>query len=203
MTSANYGATAGNGLFTLQANAGCVWQAVSQSDWITVNLGNNWSGSGTIGYLVAANTGAARSGTITAGGLTFTVNQASGCTYTLSSNSANVSSNSTTGSFNISSDTGCDITAVSNAPFITITSETNSGNGTISYSITANTTAQNRTGTITVGGQIFTINQSSSCTYSVGLASLSINSTGGNGNITVTTQPDVIGKQSARMLGLR
>jgi hypothetical protein len=90
-------------------------------------------------------------------------------------------STSTTGSFNISSGTGCDYTAVSNASFITINSGASSGNGIISYSITA--------GTITVAGQVFTINQSSGCTYNVNPATHSLNPAGGSGTITVTTQP--------------
>jgi hypothetical protein len=69
----NLDAAGGNRTFTISANGGCEWHAVSQNDWITVNLGANWSGSGTIGYTVTANTtSAARTGTITAGGQTFT-----------------------------------------------------------------------------------------------------------------------------------
>ncbi|HPD50181.1 MAG TPA: hypothetical protein P5187_10260 [Smithellaceae bacterium] len=53
----------------------------------------------------------------------------------------------------------CAWTAVSNNPWITITGgASGTGNGTVTYSITANSGAE-RTGTITVGGQTFTIIQ--------------------------------------------
>ncbi len=78
-SSENLDAAGGNRTFTISANGGCQWNAVSQYDWITINLGASWSGSGTIGYTVAANTtSAARTGIITAGGQNFTVNQAAG-----------------------------------------------------------------------------------------------------------------------------
>ncbi|MGI8494556.1 MAG: choice-of-anchor Q domain-containing protein [Pyrinomonadaceae bacterium] len=70
-------ATGGDRTFTIQANGGCQWNALTQNDWITINLGSSWSGSGTVGYTVAPNTATtARTGTITVAGQTFTVNQA-------------------------------------------------------------------------------------------------------------------------------
>ena len=58
----------------------CTWTAVSNASWITVTGGSSGNGNGTVSYSVAANTGSQRSGTITIGGKTFTVYQASGCT---------------------------------------------------------------------------------------------------------------------------
>lgn len=61
---------------------------------------------------------------------------------------------------------GCTWTAVSNDPWITITGgASGTGIGTVTYSITANSGAE-RIGTITVGGQTFTITQNAytSCT---------------------------------------
>ena len=49
---------------------------------------------------------------------------------------------------------------MSNAGFITITSATSgTGNGTVNYSVAANPTAGVRSGTITIAGQTFTVNQ--------------------------------------------
>jgi hypothetical protein len=76
-TSANFVAAKTNSTFTISAYPDCVWHALSQNDWITVNLGANWSGPGTVAYSVAANTSnAPRTGTITVGGNTFTITQA-------------------------------------------------------------------------------------------------------------------------------
>ena len=68
------------------AGAGCTWAATSNAGWITVTGGASGSGNGSVTYTVGANGGAARSGTITAAGQTFTLNQAAvGATYSLSS----------------------------------------------------------------------------------------------------------------------
>src|SRR5207244_2107025 len=70
--------------FQVQTSAGCNWTAVSNDAWITVTAGASGTGTGTVTYTVAANSGPQRVGTITAGGQTFTVTQAAGCTYQLS-----------------------------------------------------------------------------------------------------------------------
>jgi hypothetical protein len=54
----------------------CARTAASAAPWVTITAGATGSGSGTIGYAVAANGGAARTGTLTIAGQTFTVTQA-------------------------------------------------------------------------------------------------------------------------------
>jgi len=158
-TDQSFPGTGGTGSFNVNVRAGCSWTAASNVPWITVTLGNNGTGSGTVSYSVAANNGPARTGTIIAGGQAFTVFQASGCVYTLSPTSATIPATGGTGSFNISSAAGCPWTAVSNADWITITSgSSGTGSGTISFSI-ASFTGDPRTGTISVGGQTFTVVQ--------------------------------------------
>ena len=56
--------------------------------WLAISAGSGTTGSGTLNYSVAANAGLARTGTITVGGQAFTVNQAAGCSYSLSPTSA-------------------------------------------------------------------------------------------------------------------
>src|SRR5205085_2296676 len=58
------------------AGSGCAWTASSGASWVTITSGASGSGNGTVGYSVAANTGAARSATLTIATKTFTVNQA-------------------------------------------------------------------------------------------------------------------------------
>lgn len=73
-------ATAGGGpgatAITITAGTGCVWTAASNANWLTITSTPNGSGNGSVTYSVAANTGAARTGTLTVAGQTFTVNQA-------------------------------------------------------------------------------------------------------------------------------
>jgi hypothetical protein len=65
------GATA----FDVATQSTCAWTAVSRAAWIAVTNNPNGSGNGRIELAVAANDGAARSGTVTVGTQSFTVNQ--------------------------------------------------------------------------------------------------------------------------------
>jgi len=79
LTPASVGATSAGmtGIVTVTAATGCPWTATSNAAWITVATGASGSGNGTVSYSVAVNaTGAARTGTLTVGGRTFTVTQA-------------------------------------------------------------------------------------------------------------------------------
>lgn len=75
-SSASAGSGASTGSFTVTTSSGCTWSASSNASWLTTSSSGN--GSGTVNYSVAANTGAARSGTISVGGQSFTVSQQAG-----------------------------------------------------------------------------------------------------------------------------
>ena len=67
----------------------------------------------------------------------------------------------------VTAGSACAWTAASNADWITVTGGARgTGNGTASFTAAANTGAP-RSGTLTVAGQTFTINQAESCTFSV------------------------------------
>jgi Putative binding domain, N-terminal len=75
-TSQSSVSTGGTGTVSVLAPGGCNWQAVSNASWITLTSAASGSGSGTVSYAVAANPGtAARSGSLTIAGQTFTVGQ--------------------------------------------------------------------------------------------------------------------------------
>jgi subtilisin family serine protease len=70
-------ATAATGSVNVIASSGCGWLAAPNADWISITSGGSGSGDGTIEYAVEANTSASpRTGTIVAGGQSFTVDQA-------------------------------------------------------------------------------------------------------------------------------
>jgi len=113
---------------------------------------------------VAANSGAARSGTVSIGGQTFTINQAEGgaasCTYSILPTSE---SSPAAGELNVDSavDTqpGCEWTATSNAAWITITSgSSGTGDGTVLMDVASNA-GSGRSGTVTIAGETFTVSQ--------------------------------------------
>ena len=82
-TSQSVAASGGTGNIAVATEAGCVWSAGSNVSWIAITSGKNGNGPGTVAFATAASTGPARSGTLTVAGQTFTVTQASGCSYAL------------------------------------------------------------------------------------------------------------------------
>jgi hypothetical protein len=91
------------------------------------------------------------------------------CTYTLASTSQSFAASSGNGSVAVTvAGTNCNWTAGSNANWITVTSGTNySGNGTVSFSFTANSLNDIRNGTITIANQTFTVYQGKEFTTDV------------------------------------
>ncbi|OLB61519.1 MAG: hypothetical protein AUI11_09380 [Acidobacteria bacterium 13_2_20CM_2_66_4] len=69
---------------TVGAGSTCNWTATSNASFITITSAASGTGSGTLSASVAANTGAARTGTVTTGGQTVTVNQSAGGGATIS-----------------------------------------------------------------------------------------------------------------------
>jgi len=74
-TTASWGVTGGAGSASVTTVPGCAWTAASSAPWITVTSGGSGNGNGSVGYTVAVNAGAARTGTITMAGRTLTINQ--------------------------------------------------------------------------------------------------------------------------------
>jgi hypothetical protein len=186
-TSANVPAAGGTGSVTVTTSAGCPWTATSNASWLTVTAGASGSGGGTVQYSAAATGSVARSGALTIGGQTFTVNQASGCSIGLPSPpSQSVPAGGAKNTVNVTAGAGCAWTAASGVPWITITSgASGSGNGAVAYTVDANA-GPARSGALTIGGQTFTVNQASGCTYQVNPTSFSVGLLGGTRSVTIT-----------------
>jgi uncharacterized protein (TIGR03437 family) len=75
-TGQSFGYSGGSASVTVTAGAACSWTAVSNASWLAITSSPSGSGNGTVTFGVAANSGAARNGTLTIGGQTFTVQQA-------------------------------------------------------------------------------------------------------------------------------
>jgi len=160
-TSQNVTVSATTGTVTVTAGGGCTWTATGNVPWLAVTSGASGTGNGPVGFSVAANTGAARSGTMTIAGQTFTVNQAA-CTYSIAPETEGVGPNDGAGSVTISTTSGCQWTAVSNVPWITIASASSgTGNGTVSYRFLVNPGPLRR-GTITIADRTLTVIQQGS-----------------------------------------
>jgi subtilisin family serine protease len=83
------------------------------------------------------------------------------CTFVLSASSQQISSSGASGTVNLTAPTNCEYSIKSNVAWITVTSpNVGSSNGTISFTAAANPIPDaQRTGTITIGDQTFTIIQ--------------------------------------------
>ena len=143
-------------------------------------------------YSAAANSQTqTRQGTLTIGGQTFTVNQAAAaCSFTISPATLSVAANGASSSTSITTTSSCPWSSQSNAGWITITTATGgTGNGSVGFTVSGNTTSSQRTGTLTVAGRTFTVTQAAntSCTYALGAASQTVLPGGGQASVTLTT----------------
>jgi hypothetical protein len=194
-TSASIGASGVSGQFTVNIGDSCTWSASSNATWLRVTGGSSGSGTGTVLFQADTNTGCAgRQGTITAAGKTFTLSQAAG-TGTFSLSPGTVSPPAAAGStaVTVNATPGCPWTASSNAAWLSVSPTSGTGPGTPGVSWGENT-GPARTGTVTIAGQTFTVNQSGAqapvCTsFSISPAVLNVPSPAGSQAVTVTGSP--------------
>ena len=161
VTAASVGSDASNGSLTVAASAGCNWTANSNVGWLTVTAGSSGTGPSNVAYAVASNASncTARVGTLSVAGELFTVTQAAGVgSFALSATSAQVGGRASTNSLTVVASADCTWTATSTNDWITIlTGASGSGTGTVTYVLAV--AATNRTGTLTIAGQTFTVAQ--------------------------------------------
>ena len=101
--------------------------------------------------------------------LSLTLSQTIECSYALASETTSFESDGGNGSAAVIAPDGCDWTATTEDDWIAIIGEANgSGNGSFDFTVDANTTASERSGSITVEGQMLTITQSGvDCSHNV------------------------------------
>jgi hypothetical protein len=109
------------------------------------------------------------------------------CSYSISPTSQSFAASGGTGSVSVTAGTGCTWQAVSNSGFLTITSAANgTGNGTVTYSVASNPNTTPQTGTMTIAGQTFTVNQAGACSYTLNPTSMAFSANGGTSAVSVT-----------------
>jgi hypothetical protein len=202
-------ASGGSGTVGVVAPAVCTWNAVSNTPpWLSV-LSPTGAGSSNVQFVAQANTNAAaRIGTLTVAGLTYTVTQAGApCSYTLGASNLTVASTGASTSFTFSTAaTGCAPVAASYSNWITgVTTNFNGVAGTVSFTADPTPYTTNRVGTIQLGDKTFTVTQSGgTCGYSLSSYGALFGKLGGTGSVigsptalgctpaTGTTQPTII-----------
>ena len=111
------------------------------------------------------------------------------CTYSIAPTSQGFGAGGGANNVGVTAGSGCDWTATSNASWIHVTSgASGSGNGSVGYSVDANTLSTPRSGTMTIAGQTFTVNESgaTACTFSMAPVRANFSSAGGTGTVNVS-----------------
>jgi hypothetical protein len=180
--------------FQVSTATGCAWTASSSVPWITISIGSTGTGSASVFYNVAANTGtASRTGTITVAGETVTITQAgAACTYNLSPLSISLGAGATSASVAVVTSANCPWTVSSNASWLTVTSATSGqGDGTVQFTAAPNTTSAVRVGTLTIGSRAFNVTQAANvCTNTLSSNSVTVGSPASTLSVIVATGDD-------------
>jgi uncharacterized protein (TIGR03437 family) len=189
--SATIPSAGGQGSVQLSTSAGCAWSVTSTVSWVQVTSPAGGSGSAAIAYNVLANNGSAsRSGALMAAGQTHTIVQAAPtpCAYSLSPTSGNVPASGGNVTVTVTAPAGCSWTVTNLPTWIRLTSAgSGTGPGSFTLAISANTSEQRRSGTVTVAGQTFTVEQSGIdvCVPTLSPTGAEFWAAGGVGDITV------------------
>ncbi len=167
----------------------CAWTASSLDMAIAPGGG---TGNGTVAVVVPSNSqSASRVLTATIGGQTFSVNQSGiACIVTLSPYDATMPAGGGSGSVAVNTAPGCAYNTTPGPSWISVTSGGSGvGPGTLVYSVAPNSTTVARSGSLSIGGQTFQVNQDAlacSVTLTPSLAN-PFAAAGGAGSIAIAT----------------
>lgn len=188
--SNNLNSAGGNGTVNVSAASNCTWTATSSCSFVSI-INSAGTGSTTISYTIAQNTGAARTCTITINGQKHSISQDAipSCSYVVQPPSNSFTNTGGAGSLTLSTAANCTWTASSSSTFVSIINSSGTGPATVSYSLEPNVGSTARTCTITINGQKHTISQAATavCSYSIQPTSQSFTSNGGNGTFSINT----------------
>jgi len=109
-SSQTFGASGGSGTVNVTASAGCPWAALPGISWITITSGVSGTGSGSMNYSIAPNSGGARSAAMTIAGRILTINQAAAATpaaFTITASAETGGTISPKGTISVKAGTSC------------------------------------------------------------------------------------------------
>jgi hypothetical protein len=187
-------ATGGSFSVNVITTAGCAWTASSSDPWVTITAGQSGSGSGQVGYTVAANPSPnSRTATLQIANETLTITQPgtpAPCIYTVAPATQAVPAAGGVFSFTITTAANCQWTAATSDPWVGLGQGSGAGTATLSYKVAPNQVTRTRTGTIQVNGETHTITQAGaapSCSFTLDTTSQAVPAAGGTFRVTVKT----------------
>jgi hypothetical protein len=171
-----FGSQGGLGTFFVNTGASCTWTPTFNDPWLTPfpfliphiafpgggpTFGTG-PGPGRVSFNVAPNAGVARTGSISVGNQTFSVDQASGtpvCTFSINPSHAVIDDLGGNLRVVVTAPSSCVWTATSNAGWLSVaTGASGQGTGAVTLKVAVNSGSA-RTGTVTIAGQTFTVSQ--------------------------------------------
>lgn len=147
------------------SGASCLWTAVSNNSWITINSGSSATGSGIVNYSITSNpTTTARSGSMTIAGQTFTITQAgqpvTTCAYSVGAFNTALPSGSGSTTITVTTTSACTWKAIENVSWLSFSNiSTIAGTNSVRLSYTSNTSTSSRSTVITIAGKSYTVTQ--------------------------------------------
>ncbi|MCC6362414.1 MAG: DUF3421 domain-containing protein [Bryobacterales bacterium] len=157
------GAQGGTQTINITAPGGCAWNAIaSDTAWISFPSAGSGSGPGSFPVLIAANqSGATRTGSISAGGQSVSITQsAAACVYTLGESGISIPAAGRSGAVTVTTASGCSWSVNSPDSWVVINSPlSNSGPGVAAFTVLANTAFSRRISNLTIAGRSYEIVQ--------------------------------------------
>ncbi len=194
--SASFGFQGGATSIAVSTAATCAWTARSDAEWVVIQSGASGTGPGTIAVTVVANPDAgAREASVSVAEQSVKLTQQgrTPCTYAIAPDNARFESDGGTGSITITAASHCAWTAVSSDAWIALAAAAGTGDGVVTYTVSAWTGDAERSATIRVEGQAVTIRQARdprTCAYAVTPVDVVLHWHGPGGEIRVTTDAD-------------
>ena len=169
---------------TVRAGGQCAWSASSSAPWITIASATSGSGDAQLQFSVAANTGPARSGSLTIGGRIVTVTQPNGCTYSVSPSTVDVPYAGQAASASVATGAGCVWSAATDTGWISLPQPSGSGAAQVPFTVAANN-GPPRSASLAIAGRVVVVNQASPCSWAFAPPAHQFDAGGGAGNVLV------------------
>jgi hypothetical protein len=158
---------------TVTSASGCAVNASSGSPWLNVTTIQTAPGQFQVSIeAVGDSSDTAQAGIVIIGDQLYHVlrnGNTSVCTYSLGGGPVLLGSRASSGTIGVVTGPGCTWGAITNTPsWLSIASGAGgSGAGSVGFQVTANTSPTSRTGTLSIAGMSFTVNQASPCDVNV------------------------------------
>jgi hypothetical protein len=197
---ASVAAPGGSGAIVVATNRECAWEARSEAEWLSLST-TTGQGDGTVSFAATANPQVVeRRGTVAVNGVRVEITQGPApCVFTLDRIERPIDAGGGRHDVAVSAQNGCSWTAVSHVPWITVAAgATGQGTGVVGVRVEQNDAPTRRTGTLTIAGHTYTVEQSEasapvplppldpSCTFTVEPGVGQFGSEGGTGELVVT-----------------